>query len=310
MSSNLNEVDLIKIKSELVCYGIKSNEVADKIYDIEHKTKVKRTSNMGLQLLLNDDMIVSVPYNKANPFNSKYYLYETNDKVYLTNDANTIEVKPFPFKSPDWYDYKLENGKYISDYIQKEGKDVLICSVTESCCYFSKDEECAFCSLNSGSKFSEKDRSKIIAEAFKIILKEDKSVNSINLTGGNLYTPDKGASQYIEIIKAIRSVSSIPIVIEMSPPDNLEVLAELHRIGATAIELNIEVWDEKIRKMIMPGKAKIKREYYVEAWKKAVEIFGLGNVGSGIIIGLENTKSALEGIKQMIMVGFTINHTI
>jgi hypothetical protein len=100
MDNHLDDIDLIKIKSELVCYGIKSNEVSDKIYDVEHKTKVKRTSNMGLQLLLNEDMIVSIPYNKSNPYNSKYYLYEKDAKLYLTNEDKTIEVKPFPDKSP------------------------------------------------------------------------------------------------------------------------------------------------------------------------------------------------------------------
>lgn len=303
MKNNFNYSDLIRIKSELICYGIQPNSVSEKIYDIEHKTKVKRTSNMGLQLFFNEDIIVSVPYNKENLYNSKYYLYEADDKLFLTDGIAVIEVKPYPFMSPSWYDYELANGKYISDYIQKEGRDVLICSVTESCCYFSKNEECTFCSLNSGSSFSEKGRITTIIEAFKIVLGEDKDISSINLTGGNLYSEDKGAFQYIDIVKAIREVSNVPIVVEMSPPDDLNILEDFYNIGVTAVEFNIEVWDEKIRNIIIPGKAKIKREHYVNAWKRAVEIFGLGNVGSGIIIGLENTKSSLEGIKQMIMVG-------
>lgn len=88
----------------------------------------------------------------------------------------------------------------------------------------------------------------------------------------------------------------------MSPPEDLKILEDFHKFGATAIEMNVEIWDDKIRKMMMPGKAQIKREYYVEAWKKAVEIFGKGNVGSAIIIGLESLESSLEGIKAMIEV--------
>ena len=37
--------------------------------------------------------------------------------------------------------------------------------------------------------------------------------------------------------------------------------------------------------------------------EKAVNIFGNGNVGSAIIVDLENTSSSLEGIREMINVG-------
>lgn len=302
MNKDVNINDLLKMKSEILCYGIKRNKVSDKIYDMEHKSKVRRTSNMGLQLLLSESIIVSVPYNEEDSSNSEYYLYEQDKKLYLTNGNLTTEVYPFPISTPTWYNYKLSNEKYISDYIQKEGKDVLICSVSSSCCYFSKNEQCAFCALNGGITTKEKNRTDYIIEALKIILTEDDTIKSINLTGGNLYTPDKGASQYIRILKEIRSISKIPVAIEMSPPEDLKILEDFHKFGATAIEMNVEIWDDKIRKMMMPGKGQIKREYYIKAWKKAVEIFGKGNVGSAIIIGLENLESSLEGIKSMIEV--------
>ncbi len=299
MNSSTDKNDLIKLKAELICEGIKINKTSEKIYDMEHKTKIKRTSNMGLQLLLSDDMIVSIPYRKYNT--SSYYLYEKGDKLFLTNDNLIVEVKPFPFTSPPWYDEKLKNGEYVSNYIQKEGKDVLICSITESCCYFSKAEQCAFCALNGKRNTNKHDRIKSITEALILSLKKDKSIKSINLTGGNLYTPDKGALQYINILKEIRTISNIPVVVEISPPDDLKVLQELKDAGATAIELNLEIWDEKIRKMMMPGKAKITRNYYIKSWKKAV-LFEEENVSSAIIIGLESVESSLEGIKKMIEV--------
>ncbi len=303
MNKDINIKDLLKIKSELLCYGIKRNSISNDIYDMEHKTKVQRTSNMGLQFMLSEDIIVSVPYNKKDNSMSKYYLCKKEDRLLLTNDLITIEVSPFPLKSPFWYDYTLKNGKFFSDYIQKEGKDVLICSVSSSCCYFSKNEQCAFCALNGGTTTKENDRVNSIIEALKIILIEDDSIKSINLTGGNLYTSDRGAKQYENILKEVRKVSNVPIVIEISPPEDLAIISDLYFLGATAIEMNVEIWDDKIRKNLMPGKSRIKREYYVEAWKKAVSIFGEGNVGSAIIIGLESLESSLEGIKTMIDVG-------
>ena len=306
----MNNNELIKIKSELICNGIIHNNCSDKAYNIEHKTQIRRTSNMGLQLFLNDDIIVSIPYDKINE-NSKYYLIENDGAFYLTDGINKISVSLTRVATYKCYDYELDNKKKISEYIQKEGKNTLICSISNSCCYFSKNEQCAFCALNKGININEDDRIEMISKAFQIILKEDNSIKSINLTGGNLYTEDRGLFQYIKILKAIRSVSNIPVAVEISPPEDLELLKVLKDEGATAIEFNVEIWDEKIRKIIMPGKAMIKREYYIKAWKKAVELFGIGNVGSGIIIGLENTKSSLEGIKAMIEVRMlTFNYPI
>ncbi len=125
---------------------------------------------MGLQLLLTEEIIVSIPYGKRDDSKGTYYLFKEGNKLFLTNDSITIEVSPFPSESPSWYDYKLENGKVISDYIQKEGRNVLICSVSSSCCYFAKNEQCAFCSLNGGKITKEADRIEHIIEAFKIIL--------------------------------------------------------------------------------------------------------------------------------------------
>ncbi len=300
MNRDIDREDLLKIKSEVLCYGIKVNEISNKIYDMEHQTEVKRTINMGLQLLLSDDIIVSIPYSKEMILDSKYYLYEKDNHLYLTDENIIVEACPFPVKSPFWYDYKLKNGRFISDYIQKEGRDVLICSVSSSCCYFTKEEQCAFCALNNGKIIKEQDRIESIIEALIVVLREDNTIKSINLTGGNLYTPDRGAYQYMNILKEVRNISNIPIVVEISPPNDLKILEELHDFGATAIEMNIEIWNEKIRKMMMPGKAQIKCEDYIRAWKKAVKIFGKKNVGSAIIIGLENPESSLEGIKAMI----------
>ena len=70
--------NLIQLKAKLVCSGIKVNDVSEKIYNLEHKSKVKRTSNMGLQLdLEGTGIICSIPYRNDNPFDSKWYLYET-----------------------------------------------------------------------------------------------------------------------------------------------------------------------------------------------------------------------------------------
>lgn len=298
-------LELIKLKSKLICSGIQVNDVSEKIYDFEHKSKVTRTSNMGLQLDLDDSGIIcSIPYRLDNPKKSPYYLFEKDDSYYLTDGNTTMEVKYFPKEVPVWYNHILSNGRYISDYIQFEGDKVLICSISRNCCYFAKNEACAFCNLNGGfTNADENEYIKMIIESFQYILSCDNTAKSINLTGGNLYTNDKGAKRYIPIIKEIRKLSDIPIAVEITPPDDLAMLDELYSVGANALEMNVEIWDEKVRQELMPGKAKIEREYYIKAWKKAVSLFGVGNVGSGIIIGLDDVDSSYEGIKKMIEAG-------
>ena len=53
----------------------------------------------------------------------------------------------------------------------------------------------------------------------------------------------------------------------------------------------------------MPGKSKISRERYLEALAHAVKLFGVHQVSSQVLIGLEPIESTLEGMAALADVG-------
>ena len=69
----------------------------------------------------------------------------------------------------------------------------------------------------------------------------------------------------------------------------------------------MEVWDERTYKAICPGKsATTSHDEFVESIKKAVEIFGRGNVYVAMVMGLETKETFLEGIKVLSSLGANV----
>jgi len=69
------------------------------------------------------------------------------------------------------------------------------------------------------------------------------------------------------------------------------------------VSFNIEIFDEKLSKLMMPGKGDIPRESYFESLRAAVRIFGEGNVRSIIVIGFDSMDSLTSGVERLCSIG-------
>lgn len=300
----------IELKIQLLCYGLRTNENVNRIYDFQNPYDLTRTGNVGLQLRVGESrLIANVPVFNKFTSNSPFAIDEVSDDRYsitnsITNTSFPIEI----ISSPKWYLDTISNGNHVGQYILREGEDTLICSITKSCGYVYQQQQCRFCAINENNSHntdeSESDRYDSLIEAIEKVLKSPiPEVRSINLTGGNTLDSDKGLYRYIKIIRFIRSLSDLPICIECSPPETNDSLQILKNEGVNAVMMNIEVWDDKLRKMYMPGKSKIPVKRYIDAWKYSVNTFGKGNVSSVLIIGLEHESIDKEAIDYMLSCG-------
>ena len=297
----------VRKKIELLCLGLRRNIVVDEVYDKQNPYDLTRTGNVGLQLQIGAAKIAAnVPVLNKFCDNSPYSLGSLGKDYFLVDDrGSSSEISII--QSPSWYMESLGSGCYAGQYLLQEGVDTLIASITDSCGYVTNGTQCRFCAISHNSKNNVKEspasRKNHIKDALRLALQDVKKYASVNLTGGNTFTPDHGALGYIEFIEAIRNVSDIPICIEMSPPDNIIYLKKLHDAGASAVMMNIEMWNEDDRKYIMPGKSVIQKADYMRAWEDAVRLFGSGNVSSVIIAGLEDESYVREAIVSMTEVG-------
>lgn len=299
----------IYFKIELLCYGLKTNENVEKIYDQQNPFDLTRTGNVGLQLLLGtNELVANVPVFNKFTQNSPYFIKEEFNQYYVVNEINGDRIIIRPIQTPNWYFKNVDSNKYAGQYLLREGLNTLICSVTDSCCYVYDNKQCKFCAIGSNAlknvQESALERKENIIKSILYALNDlQEDEKSINLTGGNSYSKDRGAAKYVDYVSAIRNKSNIKICIELSPPSEYKSLDDLKRVGVDAVMMNIEIWDEKIRKIIMPGKSIITRDEYIKMWKHAVNIFGKGNVSSVIIIGFESVSSVKAAIDEMTKIG-------
>lgn len=294
----------IRNKIELLCHGLRRNAIVDEVYDKQNPYDLTRTGNVGLQLLIGASKIAAnVPVMNAFCDSSPFSLDRSLNGYVLTDTNGRIVSEINIIQSPSWYMEEIGSGCYAGQYLLQEGKDTLIASITDSCGYVTNGTQCRFCAISHNSKNNVKEssanRKNHIKEALRIALQDNKKYASVNLTGGNTFTQDRGALGYVEFIKAIRNVSDIPICIEMSPPENSSFLEILQAAGASAVMMNIEMWNETERKQVMPGKSAIQKSEYIRSWDDAVRLFGRGNVSSVIIAGLEAERFVREAIVFM-----------
>lgn len=287
-------------KIELLCYGLKTNTLVNQIYDKQNPYNLTRTGNVGLQLYIGGSLLIAnVPVFNRFTEESPLSLIQ-DDGFYIRNHFSGSQ---YPFKvvqTPTWYKQNVSSNRSAAQYVLREGESTLICSITDSCGYVAKKVQCRFCAIGENAchpNESNEERKKNILQAIKFaLIDKQEEETSINLTGGNTFTADRGANRYVEYIKDIRKISNIPICVELSPPDSDDSLKNLKDCGCNAVMMNIEVWDKNMREVIMPGKSKIERRRYISAWKYAVNLFGSGNVSSVLIVGLESIKSEKEAI--------------
>ena len=74
-------------------------------------------------------------------------------------------------------------------------------------------------------------------------------------------------------------------------------------MGVTALIMNIEIVDEKLRRIICPGKSEVSLQRYFDAMQSAVHILGIGNVASVLLAGIQPAEDIINMGKKLIEIG-------
>lgn len=136
----------------------------------------------------------------------------------------------------------------------------------------------------------------------------DYYLNNINfrhfLIGGGSGEEKNETKNILNLAKYIRSKTDKSIYVMCLPPDNIDILKDYKSIGINEIGFNLELFDRKIAKEIMPGKGDIPLERYQNAFEEAVRLWGNhGNVRSLMVLGLEREESFFNGIEWLCKIG-------
>lgn len=121
------------------------------------------------------------------------------------------------------------------------------------------------------------------------------------LTTGTPNVIDRGAAVLAESARAIRTAVDLPLQVQCEPPRDHVWFQRLQDAGADSLGMHLEAATQAVREKIMPGKATVSVDRYMEAFAAAVPIFGRGQVNTYILAGLGDTAQDILGLGERLI---------
>lgn len=205
-------------------------------------------------------------------------------------------------------------GKY--PYVTLACYNGLVIWPNHTCLYLQQKKPCTFCCLPGNHEIykthtNTEEWYKNMAIAFESAVKEiGDEINKFSLTidAGTYPGKDKSADVYIKILEAIKErIGDLPDLLYvravLEPPHDDKWLYRLRDAGFDSIQMDIDVYNEDLRKRIMPN-AKGHRpiEDYIHAFEIAKKIFPK-ELATQSIVGIQPDESLLEGVERFAGIG-------
>ncbi len=293
----LNEIT--KIKLELLCNGIiVSKDILERFPGYRYK---RASLSEGLCFdLFPESYASAIPINLA--IHEKFvvnspFSYDEVKKMILKNGREFIRASIIDF--PAWYSKTLPDGPRFQEIFQIHYSTILATSLTNFCEYKNIDKGCQFCAMGYQIDKPRTKSAEDIKSVLKKILEMDIPITEVNLNSGTLLDDRENLELYLNVIKGIREVTNLPIYAQICPPRDISFIDELTKAGLTSISFNLEIYDSKLRKKLMPAKGSIPVHVYTKAISHAVKILGQNSVSSWLVAGLEPAESSIAGIKHI-----------
>ena len=290
--------DLMLLKAKLLCYGIRAN-TNTKMYMKEVNHYVLDKGFMHAAHFMIDNLVINTCIMEKFCQNSPFEIRPNGERLELyENDAYIAPIKVLQL--PEWCDEYIE-GYRIGDFLRPHSPNCVACWPYLKCNYYAQGQQCKFCSMgNYHIKTILPER--IVVQMIRKALEYNPEYE-IALSGGTCDAPDRSISYFANICSGVQKDNSAYISVETAPPSDLRYIDELKESGATAIIMNLEIADDELRKQLCPGKATISQSHYMQAYKKAVKTFGVGNVSCVLIAGIQNGEDLVNKAQELIELG-------
>jgi len=238
------------------------------------------------------------------PLDQRPYVVDFLDgSFWLLDGGERIEdVELWP--KPAYYDKETSSGVPMK-YVVTARPQRLNIFQSNACHFWGNGNGCKFCDINTHSRQQKAElgiptrlRPRDVSETIREALKEPGRFTGICLTAGTDFLGpelfDSEVDHYIEILQAVGEsfrTRRFPSQL-IGTAFNERQLERLHaETGLSSYTTDLEVLDERVFGFVCPGKAE--KVGYRE-WKRrlvsAVGIFGRGNVGTGLVGGVELAK--------------------
>lgn len=224
----------------------------------------------------------------------------------LLREGEEVGRIAFP-RQPRFYGLQTFDGVPYWKIALLHGRDALATTVLQTCVrYADRRTSCQFCaigqSLAAGRTVAHKTPEQLAEVARAAVLLD--GVRHMVLTTGTPNLDDRGASVLCDSAFAIKAAIDLPIQAQCEPPRDPVWFARLKAAGADSLGMHLEAATQAVRARIMPGKATVRVERYMEAFARAVSVFGRGQVSTYVLAGLGDTADdILRLAEQLVALG-------
>lgn len=244
-----------------------------------------------------DGHTIMVPVHTSSAWQSPFVAEAPDAEGRSSLKLGGIPVASISFpRQPRFYALQTAEGVPYSHIATLHGADVLATTVLQTCIrYESRRKSCQFCaigqSLAAGRTIAHKTPEQL-AEVARAAVELD-GVKHMVLTTGTPNATDRGAQVLCDSARAIKAAVDLPLQAQCEPPDDDRWFTRLKEAGVDTLGMHLEAVTPEVRERIMPGKATVPVERYLEAFKAAVDVFGRGQVSTYILAGLGDSREAI-----------------
>jgi hypothetical protein len=254
-------------------------------------------------LLMKDGslLIMSYDFDENNAQRDPYIVDVVDDHIVITDEGKVLE-EVWYWEKPDFFDKKTSGGEPMSNYVTARPQRLDI-SLSKYCHFWDRPGEgCKYCCWTPNFKKSgcteARNNVKYVGEAVREALKQKGRYSSVLLTGGSILGGDEILEDeldgYIELMQVVGenfSTKRFPSQVISSAFNERQLTRLYEETGLMTYTTDIEVLDKEKFNWVCAGKAK---HIGYDEWKRrlfaAVDIFGKGNVTSGVVLGCELAK--------------------
>lgn len=292
----------IDVSKRGVSYTKRALEAVDPDFHLVQEVNLDTNEKLPAPLgfLFRDGSSVCATHLQSYPFHREPYTVDYIDHKFVLVDEARILEEIFPWEKPDFYGKVTSNGVQMSHVAQVRSQRFEV--HPNLVCHFwdNPKEGCKYCNLFSVHK---KDAGigypdsffQDIEETAKEAFKQKGRYSNIHMTAGSLLSGIEPFEDELDLyIRSIQAVGKafktdwIPMQIVASAFNERQLRRLKNETKITTFDSDIEVLNPEIYQWICPGKERV---IGYEEWKnriyQAVDIFGPGNVNTGIVVGVE-----------------------
>ncbi|MGD6874233.1 radical SAM protein [Sutcliffiella horikoshii] len=302
--------EAMKLKAYLLAEGLNIDKSIESNTNFNYKKfHLYDHSSETPSIIIPDDIIIFhdkeysgkdiISRNRFNP-NSKWLVKLINGKLVLENPDGKINDISFPPRP--LFDNLEVNNQPLEKLVTKLGTDLCGVILSNNCFYFGSKKECKFCEilptyLDYKSYPTATKKTKHLIDALNKALEADNTFEHIVITTGNVGSYDKTLELFIEVGKGIKETKDTKKIIStatLMPPNDFTYIDKLKEAGFDNVYFDLEILDENLFNIVVPGKADYGYQRLIDALKYATNIFGKGNVFSNLVYGIQTLPESLE----------------